>query len=118
MRSVRVQVPAVEFSGAMIAIAEWFDANGYEPTRYKYTQRRHAVLVTIDLPSTVAANAFAMRFGVYQQFSKLASPELSVVDAVSNLLPPEHLCDVQNGDLRFGQPRSSDRGRGVCPMDE
>jgi hypothetical protein len=47
----------------MMTIAEWFDANGYEPTRYKYTQRREAVFVTVDLPSVVAANAFAMHFG-------------------------------------------------------
>jgi len=67
VRSVRVRVATAEFSGAMMAIAEWFDANGYEPTRYKYTQRRDAVFVTIDLPSAVAANAFALRF--YQQFS-------------------------------------------------
>ena len=68
VRSVRVRVATAEFSGTMMAIAEWFAANGYEPTRYKYTQRRDAVFVTIDLPSAVAANAFAMRFGVYQKF--------------------------------------------------
>jgi hypothetical protein len=31
MRSVRVRVPAAEFSGAMMTIAEWLDANGYDP---------------------------------------------------------------------------------------
>jgi hypothetical protein len=39
-------------------------ANWYERTRYEYTQGQDAVFVTIDFPSAVAANAFAMR--VYQ----------------------------------------------------
>ena len=61
MPSVRVRVPAAEFSGAMWAIAEWLDATGYEPTRYKYTHGQIAVLVTIEFPSTVTASV--CRFG-------------------------------------------------------
>ena len=60
MPGVRVRVPAAEFSGAMRAIAEWLDATGYEPTRYKYTHGQNAVFVTIDFPSAVAAKAFAV----------------------------------------------------------
>ena len=44
----------------MRAIAEWLDATGYEPTRYKYTHGQNAVFVTIDFPSAVAAKAFAL----------------------------------------------------------
>src|SRR5215813_8063673 len=57
MPSVRVRVPAAEFSGAMRAIAEWLDATGYEPTRYKYTHGQNAVFVTIDFPSAVGGES-------------------------------------------------------------
>ena len=49
-------------AGTMTAIAEWFDVNGYEPTRYKYNHDEDAVLVTIDFLAGVAAKAFATRF--------------------------------------------------------
>jgi hypothetical protein len=71
-----VQIPAAEFSGTMTVIAEWLDANGYEPTRYKYNHSEDAVVVIVDFPSAVAADAFAMRFGgLYQLVSQLASPD-------------------------------------------
>ena len=63
MRSVTIRIPAAKFSGTMTAIAEWLDVNGYEPTRYKYNHGEDAVLVTVDFPDAVAADAFAMRFG-------------------------------------------------------
>jgi hypothetical protein len=60
----------------MTAIASWLDVNGYEPARYKYNQSDDAVVVTVDFPTTVAADAFAMRFGsVYQLFPQPASPD-------------------------------------------
>jgi hypothetical protein len=76
MRSVRIRIPAAEFSGTMTAIAEWLDVTGYEPTSYKYNDSADAVLVTVDFPAAVAADAFAMRFGgVYQFASQPASPD-------------------------------------------
>jgi len=42
----------------MTAIVEWLDVNGYEPTRYKYNHSEDAVLVTVDFPAAVAADAF------------------------------------------------------------
>ena len=66
MRSVTVRLRAAEFSATMAAIGEWLDANRYEPTRYKYDHNEDAILVTVDFPATVAAEAFAIRFdGVY-----------------------------------------------------
>jgi hypothetical protein len=62
MRSVTIRISAAEFSATMTAIGEWLDANGYEPTRYKYNHSEDALLVTIDFPAAVAADAFAMRF--------------------------------------------------------
>ena len=62
MRSVMVRLNAAEFSAAMTIIREWLDANRYEPTRYKYDHHDDAVLVTIDFPTEVAAEAFAARF--------------------------------------------------------
>ena len=66
MRSVTIRIPAAKFCGTMTAIAEWLDVNGCEPTRYKYDHIEDAVLVTVDFPVTMAAEAFMLRFeGVY-----------------------------------------------------
>src|SRR6516165_1420453 len=48
MHSVTIRVCAGEFSATMTAIREWFDANRYQPTRYKYDHDEDAVLVTVD----------------------------------------------------------------------
>ena len=78
MRSVTVRIRAAEFSTTINAIGEWLDANRYEPTRYKYDHNEDAVLVTVDFPAEVAAEAFAMRFdGVYQLFPRATSPDSS-----------------------------------------
>jgi len=75
MRSITVRICAAEFSSTMTAIAEWLDANRYKPTRYKYDHDEDAVLVTVDFPAAVAADAFAMRFdGVHRSFSRAPSP--------------------------------------------
>jgi hypothetical protein len=63
MCSVTVRIPSTDFSGTMTAIAEWLDVSGYEPTSYKYNDNEDAVLVTVDFPAAVAADAFAMHFG-------------------------------------------------------
>ena len=76
MRSVTVRICAAEFSATMTEIGEWLDANRHKPTRYKYDHTNDAVLVTVDFPAAVAADAFAMRFGgVYQFASQPASPD-------------------------------------------
>jgi hypothetical protein len=62
MRSVTVRLNAAEFSSGMTTIGEWLNANRYEPTRYKYDHHEDAVLVTVDFPTEVAAEAFAVRF--------------------------------------------------------
>jgi hypothetical protein len=75
MRSVTVRIRAAEFSATMTAMREWLDTNRYEPTRYKYDHNEDAVLVTVDFPAEVAAQAFAMRFdGVYQLVPRATSP--------------------------------------------
>jgi hypothetical protein len=63
MRSATVRIPGAEFSGTITALAEWLDANGYEPTRYSYNHSEDAVLVTVDFSAAVVADAFAMHFG-------------------------------------------------------
>ena len=78
MRSITVWISAAEFSATMTAIGEWLDANRYEPTRYKYNHNEDAVLVTVDFPAEVAAQAFAVRFdGVYQLLPRATSPDSS-----------------------------------------
>jgi hypothetical protein len=78
MRSVTIWIPAVEFSGTMTAIAEWLDDNRHKPTRYKYDHNEDAVLVTLDFPAEVAAEAFAARFdGVYHASTQAASLDRS-----------------------------------------
>jgi hypothetical protein len=76
MRSVTVRIRAAEFSATMTAMGQWLDANRHEPTRYKYDHNEDAVLVTVDLPAQVAAQAFAMRFdGAYELFPRATSPD-------------------------------------------
>ena len=69
MRSVTVRIRAAEFSATMIVISEWLDANWYKPARYKYDHDEDAVFVTVDFPTEVAAEAFAMRFEGAQESS-------------------------------------------------
>ena len=69
MHSVTIRVCAGEFSATMTATREWFDANCYQPTRYKYDHDEDAVLVTIDFSAGVAARAFATRFDGVDRFS-------------------------------------------------
>ena len=52
----------------MTEIGEWLDANRHKPTRYKYDHTDDAVLVTVDFPAAVAADAFAMRFDGVDRF--------------------------------------------------
>jgi hypothetical protein len=76
MSSVTVRIRATEFSATMTAIGEWLDANRYKPTRYKYDHEEDAVLVTVDFPAEVAAEAFAMCFDSVDRLSpKPASPD-------------------------------------------
>ena len=78
MRSITVWISAAEFSATMTAIGDWLDVNRHEPTRYKYDQNKHTVLVTVDFPAEVAAEAFAMRFdGVYRLSPQPTSPDSS-----------------------------------------
>jgi len=62
MRSVTIRLRAAEFSASMTAIGRWLEANRYEPIRYKYDHNEHAVLVTVDLGTELAAEVFARRF--------------------------------------------------------
>jgi hypothetical protein len=62
MRSVTMRLRAADFSASMTAVGRWFEANRYEPIRYKYDHNEHAVLVTVDLATELAAEAFATRF--------------------------------------------------------
>jgi hypothetical protein len=62
MDSVTVRIRAAEFFATMTEISEWFDANRYQPIRYRYDHHEDAVLVTVDFPAKAAAEAFATRF--------------------------------------------------------
>ena len=70
----------------MTAIVEWLDVNGYEPTRYKYNHSEDAVLVTVDFPAAVAADAFRCASAV--SIAHLREPRLKFdpVRAVSSPL--------------------------------
>jgi len=91
MRSVRVRICATEFSATMTEIGEWLDANRHKPIRYKYDHTDDAVLVTVDFPAAVAADAFAMRFDGVDRFplqpasldSKRQSPTQAVLLSVN-----------------------------------
>jgi hypothetical protein len=67
MRSVTVRISAAEFSATLTERGEWLDWHRQKPTRYQYDHTDDAVLVTVDFPVAVAADAFAIRFdGVYR----------------------------------------------------
>ena len=72
MRSVTVRINAAEFSATMTAIGQWVDTNRYQPTRYKYDHDEDTVLLTVDFPVVVEADAFAMRFDGVHRSSPLA----------------------------------------------
>ena len=69
MRSATVWISAAEFSATMTAIGQWVDTNRYQPTRYKYDHDEDTVLLTIDFPAVVEADAFAMRFDGFHRSS-------------------------------------------------
>ena len=76
MRSVTIRLRAAEFSASMTAIGQWLEANRYEPIRYKYDPNEHAVLVTVDFGTGLAAEAFATRFdGVHHSSRQSTSPD-------------------------------------------
>ena len=75
MDSVTVWIRDAEFSATMIEISAWLDANYYQPIRYRYDHHEDAVLVTVDFPAKVEAEAFATRFdGAYQFAPRPAWP--------------------------------------------
>ena len=87
MRSVTVRICAAEFSATMTEIGEWLDANRHKPTRFKYDHTDDAVLVTVDFPAAVVADAFAMRFdGVYYSSQQPASADPP--QSLTQSLPP------------------------------
>ena len=87
MHSVRVCIRAAEFSATMTEIGEWLDANRHKPTRFKYDHTDDAVLVTVDFPAAVVADAFAMRFdGVYYSSQQPASADPP--QSLTQSLPP------------------------------
>jgi hypothetical protein len=74
MCSVTVRISAAEFSATMTEIGEWLDWHRHKPTRYQYDHTDDAVLVTVDFPAAVAADAFAIRFdGVYRSSPRATS---------------------------------------------
>jgi hypothetical protein len=77
MRTVTVRLGAAEFSSAMAEMREWLDANRYQPIRYKYDHHEDAVLVTVDFPAEVAAEAFATRFDGVRHSAQPSSPDNS-----------------------------------------
>jgi len=62
MDSVTVRVRVAEFFATMIEISEWLDDNHYQH-KVQIRPYEDAVVVTVDFPAAVAADAFAMRFG-------------------------------------------------------
>jgi hypothetical protein len=77
MDSVTVRIRAAEFFAKMTEMSKWFDANRYQPMRYRYDHHEDAVLVTVDFPAkaAAAAEAFATRFdGAYHLSPRPAWP--------------------------------------------
>src|SRR5215472_14868356 len=92
MRSVTVRLNAAEFSAEMTTIGEWLNVNRHEPTRYKYDHHEDAVLVTVDFPTEVAAEAFAVRFN--GSIPHLPNPASSDSLPSGHIAPALEACDL------------------------
>jgi hypothetical protein len=62
MRTVTVQLRAADLSREMVAMREWLDRNGYEPSRFDCDQNGDDIILSVDFWMDVAAKAFARRF--------------------------------------------------------
>ena len=62
MRSVTFRVPAADLARKMVAMREWLDLNGWEPTRFDCRKRGGEVVLFVAFSTGVAAEGFARRF--------------------------------------------------------
>jgi hypothetical protein len=62
MQTVRVRLPAGQFSAAMAAMREWLDRNRYEPAKFTYEQEDEAILVSVEFLEDGEGQTFANRF--------------------------------------------------------
>jgi hypothetical protein len=69
MRSVTVRVLAADLAREMVAMRNWLDRNGYEPSRFDCNQIGRQIILSVDFTTDAAAAAFAQCFdgeGAYQ----------------------------------------------------
>jgi len=62
MRSVTFRVPAADLARKMVAMREWLDLNGWEPTRFDCRKRGGEVVLLVAFSTGTAAEGFERRF--------------------------------------------------------
>jgi hypothetical protein len=58
MRNVTVRVLVADFAREMVAMRNWLDSNGYEPTRFGCNQNGRQITLSVDFTTDAAAEAF------------------------------------------------------------
>jgi hypothetical protein len=62
MRNVTVRVLVADFAREMVAMRNWLDSNGYEPTRFDCNQNGRQIILSVDFTTDAAAEVFAQCF--------------------------------------------------------
>jgi hypothetical protein len=102
MLSVTIMIRGAEFAARMVEIGGWLRANRWEPNTYKSHHHEDAVLVILDFPAEMAAEAFATRFnGVYG-----SSPEDVIQHAAVGRVGHGNLSSIIAGDAQSGSGHS------------
>jgi hypothetical protein len=62
VRTVVVQLDKRELASQMAAMREWLDDHHCAPTKFVYDQTADALVVSVEFPNQLEAEAFATRF--------------------------------------------------------
>ena len=73
MRTVVVRVGDADFSNQMAEMREWLDRHRYEPVKFTYNQSDSGLVISVEFPDPVEAEAFATRFDGQEPAQIIAS---------------------------------------------
>jgi hypothetical protein len=62
MRTVVVRMGDADFSNQMVEMREWLDRHRYEPVKFTYSQSDSGLVISVEFPDPVEAEAFATHF--------------------------------------------------------
>ena len=62
MPIVVVRVGDADFSNKMVEMREWLDRHRYEPVKFVFNQSDSGLVISVEFPDAVEAEAFATHF--------------------------------------------------------